>query len=213
MWLPVGLTSKRISFMIFDVSTGAASPATGLTASGYLRCQISQNSGTFAAATNSVTEMEGGWYYIDLATAELDNTGPLSIRCFYSTDGTWGNRNTDYHPWYERIDLIDISFLVDSNVEVYAQLNSDEWKRGADYFLRRPLETAINSTETGIDAESPLTLAGAAGTLVFKRRGSGSGYDYYLPSDSVNVKWVATINGLISGTSIPNDVGAITDAP
>lgn len=73
----------RVPFKAF-LSSDHVTPGTGLT----IAVEISKNMAAFddpdAGATNA-TEVEGGWYYVDLDTADIDTLGPLVVR---GTEGT-----------------------------------------------------------------------------------------------------------------------------
>jgi len=73
---------KRVPFKAF-LSSDHVTPATGKT----IPVQVSKNGAGFANldTPSNATEIGAGWYYINLATADIDTLGPLIVR---GTEGT-----------------------------------------------------------------------------------------------------------------------------
>lgn len=79
---PLHKNTAYSNFMIYMVlSTDHITAATGKTVSG----TVSLNGGAFAALTNSVSEVSGGWYKVNLAAADLNGT---EVALTFSATGT-----------------------------------------------------------------------------------------------------------------------------
>jgi len=136
-------STPTIVFLL--VSTTDA--VTGVENAQNLQVTLSQNGGAFAAVTNPVAQIGGGWYKVVLSAAETATDGPLIVRA--SADGTYEWR--DIHQVY---------------TPETPQMNLDpaDMDRIADHVLRRSFAQASDS-ESG-DPKQFRSLLGAVAKAV-----------------------------------------------
>ena len=79
-------STHRVVFYMTD-ETDNETAETGLT----VTVNISKNGGAFAAATNSVSEIANGFYYVDLTTTETNTAGPLIVRATATGANVWAD--------------------------------------------------------------------------------------------------------------------------
>lgn len=77
--------TERIVFFMSDETDNETGEPGILTPSG----TISKNGGAFAAVTNTITEISGGWYYLDLTATETNTVGPLIIEVTGTGSNVW----------------------------------------------------------------------------------------------------------------------------
>jgi hypothetical protein len=118
-------STPTIVFLL--VSTEDA--VTGVENAQNLNVTISKNGGAFAAATNAVAQIGGGWYKVVLSAAETGADGPIIVRA--SADGTYEWR--DIHQVY-------------TPATPPVSLKQDEFDRIADHVIRRDFAQASQST-------------------------------------------------------------------
>ena len=84
MWLIENGDTPRIAFLMVD-ATDSETAETGLSPT----FQLSKNGGAFANATNSISEISNGWYYVDLTATETNTDGPIIFRATAAGADEW----------------------------------------------------------------------------------------------------------------------------
>lgn len=119
--------TPTIMFLLTDATDNETAEAE-LTV-GSIDVYVSKNGGSFAAATNSVTEVGRGWYKVALTATETNTDGPLVVEAVYTgTSNIWR--------WMAQV----ITTLP-------AELSATVRNQVADSVLRRNFTTALASSD------------------------------------------------------------------
>ena len=76
-------STPSVVFLLTATADGAAITGASPTV------EISKNAGSFAAVTNSVSEISDGWYTVALTATETNTNGPIIVRATYTGANEW----------------------------------------------------------------------------------------------------------------------------
>lgn len=203
-------STPTIEIFISDTS---GAPAPGQT----VHVGISKNLGSWASATNSVSDAGRGFYSLSLDASETDTLGVLIITAWVQgTDATWENQSGSYNEWRAVHRVYDALYVqTASGVFVNAALTEASWEEGADRILRRPTSEVESASHTGLDTLTMLSLYGVVAATAHAIETDSATTPATITvkkSDGSTELATRSITSKVTGTNDPNAMAGWSDS-